>query len=456
MKQRFKFKVPDAYVIILLIAIAAMAATWVVPAGEYDRVPGSQLVIPDSFHYVESKPVQPLRILLLIPIGLEKASAVIFTILLVGGFLQIVNDTGALEAGLNGIIRKLGRRKLLILPIVMAIMSALGFAGVVIVSVIAFIPLGLLLARQLKLDPLCGIGMMYLGCYAGFTTSGMCASTALLAQEIAGLPPMSGFAVRFLVWMAVLAATIGFVMRYAHKVQRNPQASLHSEFDEELLEHAGTSSEFTLRHVIIVILLASGFVLFGVGVPVWNWKLQHLSAVMAGVGIMSGLIGGMNSGNMVKSFITGCKHMVYSAMIIGLAMMVSLVLEEGRIIYTLVHLLCNALSNLPTMLAAEGMYLSNLLINFFISSGPGQAYITMPIMAPLADVVGIERQTAVSAFVYGDGFSNIIIPTSGVLMSVIAMGKVPYTTWLRFIFPLCALWVFIGGIAIAYAVYFGW
>ena len=457
---RSRWKLPDAYVVILSIAFLAMVATWIVPAGQYTFLVNpqtkAQQVDPNSFSLVARQPVMPWKFFLYFPLGLEKAAEVVFLVLLVGGFLQIISDSGAIEAGLSRLIGALGTRRMLILPILMTCMSVLGFSGVLANAVVAFIPLGLLLSRRLGLDPICGVAMMYLGCYSGFAPSAMCPATTLIAQQIAGVPPMSGFVVRTVVWLATLLATLWYVMRYAAKVTADPSRSIHATFDDELVEARKEAPAFTARHVLTLLSLAGGFALFGWGASFRDWSLRDLTAVMMAVGILGGLVSGMTLQAITGSFIAGCKHLLYSALIVGLAKSITLIMEDGRIIHTLVHYLSAPLVHLPPMFAAGGMYLMSLVVHLFITSGSGQAYVTMPIMTPIADIVGLHRQTAVSAYLYGDGFINIVIPTSGVLMSVIAMSKIPYFKWLKFALPLCGIWILLGAVAIAYSTWFGW
>ena len=451
---------PDAYVVILSIAFLAMVATWIVPAGQYafhvNPQTKAQQVDPNSFRLAARQPVMPWEFFLYFPLGLEKAAEVVFLILLVGGFLQIINDSGAIEAGLSGLIGVLGSRRILIVPMLITCMSVLGFTGVLANAVVAFIPLGLLLARRLGLDPVCGAAMMYVGCYSGFAPSAMCPATTLIAQQIAGVHPMSGFVVRTVVWLAILLATLWYVMRYAVKVAADPSSSIHATFDDELVAASKEVPAFTARHTLTLLILAAAFALFGWGASFHDWSLRNLSAVMMAAGIIGGLVSGMKLQAITGSFITGCKHLLYSALIVGLAKSVTLIMEDGRIIHTLVHYLSAPLAHLPPVFAAGGMYVMSLVMHFFITSGSGQAYVTMPIMAPIADIVGLDRQTAVSAYCYGDGFINIVIPTSGVLMSVIAMSRIPYLKWLKFALPLCGIWILLGALAIAYSAWLGW
>ncbi len=457
---RARWKLPDAYVIILGISLLAMVATWLVPAGEYAFTVNPQTKVkqvdPDSFTLVARQPVMPYEFFLYFPLGLEKAAEVVFLVLLVGGFLQIISDSGAVEAGLSRLIRALGSRRMLILPMLMTCMSVLGFTGVLANAVVAFIPLGLLLSRRLGLDPVCGAAIMYVGCYSGFAPSAMCPATALIAQQIAELPPMSGFFIRTVVWLVTLLATLWYVMRYAARVAADPSRSHHATFNDELVEAGREAPAFSPRHALTLLCLAGGFALFGWGASCRDWSLRDLSAVMMAVGIIGGLVSGMKLQAITQSFVSGCKHLLYSALIVGLAKSITLIMEDGRIIHTLVHGLSAPLTHLPPMVAAIGMYLMSLVVHFFITSGSGQAYVTMPIMAPIADIVGLDRQTAVSAYLYGDGYINIVIPTSGVLMSVIAISRIPYFKWLKFALPLCAIWVLIGAAAIAYSTWFGW
>ena len=344
---------------------------------------------PNSFSLVARQPVMPWKFFLYFPLGLEKAAEVVFLVLLVGGFLQIISDSGAIEAGLSRLIRALGTRRMLIVPILMTVMSVLGFSGVLANAVVAFIPLGLLLSRRLGLDPVCGVAIMYVGCYSGFAPSAMCPATTLIAQQIAEVPPMSGFIVRTVVWLAILLVTVWYVMRYAAKVAANPSCSIYPTFDDELVEAGQEAPAFTARHVLTLLCLVGGFALFGWGASFREWSLRDLSAVMMAVGIIGGLVSGMKLPAITGSFITGCKHLLYSALIVGLAKSITLIMEDGRIIHTLVHYLSAPLVNLPPIFAAGGMYGMSLVVHFFITSGSGQAYVTMPIMSPIADIVGL-------------------------------------------------------------------
>jgi len=184
--------------------------------------------------------------------------------------------------------------------------------------------------------------------------------------------------------------------------------------------------------------------------------MSHLSGVMMVMAILSGLISGSHPDDMSKSFIKGAQSMVYGALIIGFARAITIVLTDGRVIHTIIHYITIPLTYLPSTISAVGMFLANLIFNFVVPSGSGQAMIVMPLMTPMAEVVNVSKQVAVSAYQYGDGFSNIIIPTSGVLMAVLGVAKIPYEKWVKFVAPLFLIWVAIGSVSIVIGVAINW
>ena len=459
--KRVRFKLPNTYALIFIFIILAALLTYIIPAGKYDiiqdEVSGRKIVDVESFKFVEQTPVSIKQFLDSIPTGLTKAGNLIFMVFLVGGFFKIVTDTGAIDAGFDAAIRKFESKALLIIPILMFIITFLGAFGVLVSSAIAFIPIGLAIAKKLKLDPICGVAMIYLASYSGFVTSPIGPFNTLIGQSIAGLPPASGAGLRSVVWVFVFIATVIYTFRYAKKVREDNSNSLLDEirFSDDIKASA-SGGEFTLSHMLIILVFIGGFILYGVGTKLWKWGTSDLGAVMVAIGVLSGIIGRMSLDDMAKSFLQGCRNMVFGALIIGLARSITVVLEQGNIIHTIIYYMSIPLGKVGPILSSLGMFLSNLIFNFFVPSGSGQGMIVMPIMAPLSDIVGVTRQIAVSAYQYGDGMSNIIIPTSGVLMGVIGLAGIPYSKWLKWVFPLFLIWVGIGAVSLIVATMIGW
>ncbi|MCT4620642.1 MAG: TIGR00366 family protein [Marinisporobacter sp.] len=456
-----KFYVPNTYTLIMIFIILAAIATYIVPAGEYtmvkDAATGKNAIDPTNFQFIERDPVGIGDFLLAIPKGMNGGAAVIFLTFLVGGFFQIINDTGAIDAAINISINKLQNRALLVIPIIMAMMSVLGALGIVVNATIAFIPIGIALAKKLKLDPMVGIAIMYLGAYSGFSSSPMGPFNTILGQTIAGLPLLSGFGLRCIVWAILFLVTTWYTYGYAKKLQEDPNNSVFDKITWE--SHEGKEDgeiAFKLGHALVLVALAIGFIVYAYGSYKLKWGLNYLSAMMLAVALVSGVVAKMHPDDMAKSFIKGAQSMVYGALVIGFAKSITIVLTDGHIIHSIIYYMTIPLTKVAPVFSAIGMFLANLIFNFVVPSGSGQAMIVMPLMSPMADVVGVTRQVAVSAYQYGDGFSNIIIPTSGVLMAVLGVAKVPYEKWLKFVGPLFLMWTGVGVVSIAVATLIGW
>ena len=458
--KKKKFKVPNTYTLIFMFVIIAAILTYIIPAGEYtfvaDETTGRNLIDPNSFQFIDNTPVGIMDFLLSITEGMIGAASIIFLVFLVGGYFQVINDTGAIESTINLAVDKLNKRPLIVIPIIMAITTVLGALGIIVNAVIAFIPIGIALAKKLKLDPIAGMAIMYLGAYSGFTTSPMGPFNTVLGQTIAGIPIMSGFAFRAIIWGALFIVSVWYVMRYSNKVRKDINNSALDEIKwAESSETAKETTDFNIRHLFILLVLVAGFAIYTYGSYKLKWSLNYLSAIMLGVALISGLIGKMHPDDMAKSFIAGCKSMVYGALVIGFAKAITIVLTDGQIIHSIIYYMSLPLVKFGSTVSGILMFYINLIFNFFVPSGSGQAMVVMPLFAPMADVVGVTRQIAVSAYQYGDGFSNTIIPTSGVLMAALGVAKIPYEKWVKFMLPLFGLWVLIGTISIIVATAIG-
>lgn len=323
--------------------------------------------------------------------------------------------------------------------------------GVLINAVVAFIPLGLAVAEVMKLDRVAAMAFLYLGTYAGFNSSFMSASSVQIAQQMADLPLLSGMSFRVVVTTVIVLVTIAYVMRYAIRVKSHPETSLmpvtEYPFDENMTTEV--DDKFTGRDVIILILVFGGLAFYVYGCIKYKWGYDYMAAIMLICCVAAGFVGKMNANEIAKTFVDGTKKMVYAGFLIGLASAISVILTDAQIIHTIIYYISIPLVLLPKALAAIFMFIINLIFNFFVSSASGQAAIVMPIMVPMADILEIPRQVAVLAYQYGDGFSNCIIPTSGVLMASLGVAKVPFQKWLKFMLPLFLVWVLIGAIAVA-------
>ena len=447
-----RMKMPHTYVILFSIVILAAIASYTLPAGIYDRNKdpntGRTLVNPTSYHQVEQTPVSPFALFKAIPRGMVAAGDIVFFIFICGGAFTIIQATGAVDSGLaRFIIRLRGYEKALI-PLTMLLFSVFGFTMGMSEEVIVFIPIGVVLARALKYDDIVAVSMLSTGAAIGFASGLLNPFTVGVAQTIAELKMFSGIEFRIIGYVFLYLSAVIYTMNYAKKVKANPEYSYVYE-EMQLNPEVGVLDEsvhFTGVHqaVALVCLAFLGVMIYGV--MKLDFYITELAAVFLAMGLIGGLVGRLAPSQIAMHFVKGCKDIVFGALVVGVARAILVVLQDGQIIDTIIHGLANVVSVLPKGLAAVGMFWVQSIINFFIPSGSGQAAATMPIMAPLADLLGITRQTAVLAFHYGDGFSNSIIPTSASLMGVLAMARVPYEKWFRFIWPLMVIWTIIGSV----------
>ncbi|QQD85968.1 MULTISPECIES: YfcC family protein [Jeotgalicoccus] len=453
----FSSKFPHTYAILLAIVIIGAALSYVIPAGEYDRVEVDDRVevVSDSYHAVEQSPVSLMDLFMAIPNGLMEASSIVFYIFLIGGAFGVIRSTGAIEAIIQKVMRNVGNNEVLLIPVVMFIFSVLGFTTGMSEEAIIFVPIGIMLAVALGYDAMVGTAMVTLGAASGFIGGMFNPFTVGVAHGIAELPIFSGWGFRTVVYIIVLAAGILYVMRYAKKVKNDPTKSLvYNEGQEGQLNFTDADMEkfeMSKRHIVIVVLFALTIAINVYGIFQYDWFLTELAANFFVVGIIIGFVGGLKLNDIFDSFIDGMKIVVYGAIIVGFARAILVVLESGLIIDTIIYSMSSVLDLIPNSLTAVGMLIVQVFINFFIPSGSGQAMTTMPVMVPISDLQEIPRQVAVLAYQYGDAITNSIIPTSASLMGVLAVAGIPYIKWVKFIWKLTLIWLVIAAIALVVA-----
>ncbi|WP_017548174.1 YfcC family protein [Salinicoccus carnicancri] len=454
-----KSKMPDSYIILFIMLILAAIATYLVPAGSFERKEEGLVptVIPDSFTNIESDPIGFMGFFLSIQEGMMAAASIIFLVLIIGGSFAVINATGAVDAGIMSLINKTRSKKLVLVISMATVFSIAGFLGVLHTAVIAFIPVGVIVAKAFKLDAIVGVAIVYLGAYSGYTVAGLDPITTGFGQEIAGLPVFSALWYRFIIYLMILTSSIIYIILYIRKIEKNPSKSIMGDERFANVDNSDDSEQieklkFTSLRKIILLFFAICMTIYTIGVFRQGWGLNEMTALFIIIGIGTAIISRMNSNKFVQEFVKGAQGMVYAALIVGLARSIVVILENGMILDTVVNTISTIVQPLPTIIGALGLYFFNLLFNLIITSGSGQAAIVMPIMAPLADIIGITRQTAVLAYNMGDGFTNTIAPTSGILMASIAVAGVSWVKWLKFMLPLLGIWIMIGGIALIIAV----
>ena len=450
-------KFPHTYAILLSVVIIGAILSYIVPAGEYERteVDGQTVVVSGSYEGVEQSPVGIFELFMAIPNGLIEASSIIFYIFLIGGAFGIIRATGAIEAVIQKVMEKVKGNERLMIPVIMLVFSILGFTTGMAEEAIIFVPIGIVLAVALGYDAIVGTAMVTLGAAAGFIGGMFNPFTVGIAHGIAELPIFSGWGFRLIVYFFVLGAGILYVMHYAKKVKKDPAKSLvYSENEAGQINFTEDVFEFEKlkkRHVLILVVFLIGIIVNIYGIFVHGWFLTELSANFFLIGLLAGFIGGMKVNAVFDAFIEGMKLVVFGAIIVGFARAILVVLESGVIIDTIIHSMSSVLDNIPGTFTALGMLVIQVIINFFVPSGSGQAVTTMPIMVPIADLQEIPRQIAVLAYQYGDAITNTIIPTSASLMGVLAVAGIPYLKWVQFVWKLTLLWLLLASVALVVA-----
>ncbi|PLR71344.1 hypothetical protein CYJ37_19920 [Bacillus sp. UMB0728] len=439
---------PDAFVILFGLLVLVWLASFIIPAGEFERTTeGRPTVIPGTFHLVDSERLGIMDLFLSIQYGIIDTANLIGLVIIMGGAIAVIEASGTIDSGVRVLVDKTRNQKYLLVAVVSTLFGVISAIGVGSNAVIAFIPLGIILAKALKLDAIAGIAIVYLGYFSGSAAAVFDPITLGVAQEIAGLPLFSGVVLRIVLFFALIIVTIIYVSLYIKKISADPAKSFMGEqpfSDSVSSTDDKTVPSFNGTHKLLILYFTLCLGIFVYGSINNGWGINELSAIFIINAIGSALIARMGPNTFVKVFMGGAKNLLYGALIIGIAKAITVLMEQGLILDTVVNALFIPLSNLSPMFGALAMFIFNWLFNFLVPSGSGQAAVVMPMLTPLADMLGLTRQTAVIAFKLGDGITNIITPTSGVLMAVLAVGGVSWVRWIRFAFPLMCLWTLIG------------
>lgn len=452
-KKKKLFKMPHTYVILFMVILVMVALTYIIPAGEFIRVvdpnTGRTVVDPASFHAVDQNPAHLFDIFKAVPKGMKAASSIIFFIFIVGGAFQIITATGAIEASISRVALSLKGNDKLMIPLFLVIFSIFGGTIGMAEEAIVFVPIGIALARALGYDAIVGTAMVSLGAACGFSSGFMNPFTVGVAQGIAELPPFSGIEFRLVILAVMLVITSLYLIRYGSKVKADPTKSIVRELEIEEKDKVIDLSNIPnieSQHYLVLLNMVVGFVFIVYGVFNWGWYITEIGATFLAMGIIGGLLGKLGPSKVSQEFVNGARGIVFGALVVGIARGILVIMQDGFIIDSMINGLANAIQNLPNTIAVIGMYFVQVVINFFIPSGSGQAAATMPIMVPLSDVLTINRQVAVTAYQFGDGFTNSIIPTSAALMGVLSVARISYEKWVKFLWPLMLIWLGTGAV----------
>lgn len=442
----------NAFVLMFIVIAIMTVLTYILPAGQYDRIEqdGRTVVDPSSFQFVESSPVGLLEMFNSFHLGLVEGSSIILFVFLFGGALGIMQATGAIDAFIKVVAARFGKREKLLIPVLILIFSLLGTLIGSAEDALVYIAIVVPMTMALRMDALTGFAIVMLGTMAtGFTSGITNPFNVAVAQSIAELPTYSGIWLRVALFLAFYLLTVFYIYFHAKKVKSNPDLGVYGKFNRDAEPEVDLNYKMSKRHMVALLVLLFNFIALVVGVIKFEWYISEIGGIFLLSAIIMGFIGKTSPNQMADGFVAGAREMTAGALIIGIAQTILVITQSGGLLDTILYYATAVVGQLPATLNAVGMFIIQLFLNFIVPSGSGQAALTMPIMTPLADLVGVTRQTAVLAFQLGDGISNMVIPTSGVLLAGLAIAGIPFTRWVKWVMPYFLLQV---GIAIIFLI----
>ena len=411
-------KIPNTYVIIALIILVCAVATWFVPGGQYVTSPSGEPV----YESVSSVP-QTWQVFSAIYYGFVRQAGIIVFILVVGGAFWLLNATGAVTAGISRFIARIGHRDLWVLVSVTVLFSLAGAVFGMSEETIPFVGIVVPLVVSMGYDALMGMLIVYVASNVGFSSAFLNPFTVGIAQEMADLPLFSGMGYRLFCWAFLTLLLVVFVVVYARRSKRVVS----------VVEAAPESVALTRRQVWVLVVLLLTVVALVLGVTLWHWYMPEITGLFLLMGIVCGIIAGFSANRIADELLSGAKDILSAALVVGFASGIIVILQDGKVVDSLLHSLQEGLSGTGPLASLSAMYGIQAVINFVIPSASAKAAITIPIMAPFSDMVGVSRQAMVLAFQFGDGFTNMVTPTSGVLVAALAMARIPYTRWVKWV-----------------------
>lgn len=453
--KKKKLAVPHVYILLIGLILICGLLSYIIPAGQYDMtmVGTREVVDAATYHMVDATPVTLMQFLSAVPRGMTESAQIIFFIFIIGGAFGVLQETRAIEAGIGRLLSILKGKTWVIIPIIIILFSLGGAVFGMSEETIPFIPIFVSLCIAMGYDSITGAAIVLCGSSAGFAGAFMNPFTMQVAQGIAELPLMSQMGFRIVIYFVMVSVTSVFILRYASKIKKDPKRSCMYEFDrsrEDMID-LDRLQVFGIKEKAILLVFVGSIALLIYGVVQWGWYMDEISAVFLGMSMIVAMIAKMTPNEYAAVLGKGMAEIAGGALVVGFARGVLVILTDGNILHTILHAASVLLGSLPSMVSAVGMYIFQCLLNFMVPSGSGQAAVSIPIMAPLGDLVGVTRQTACIAFQLGDGISNIFTPTSGYFMAALALAKIPWAKWAKWILPLIGLQYGIGVIFVIIA-----
>lgn len=444
-----KFQFPDTWIVVFCIVAIVALLSWIIPSGTYDYekidVNGTtrSVAIAGTYHAVDKAEASPTGFLGLFAAlyeGMVSAADIIFVMMVCAATFGVLVKTGAFHAGIGKIMKKLGSKDIVLIPVLMVLFALGGSIFGMLSEFYGFYPLIVGLFIAFGYDAMVGFAVIALGEYVGFMASTLNPYTVAVAQSIAGVELYSGLGFRWLCFAVFMGIAIAYTVVYAIRVRKRPEISatlgddcVHG-FDRSQLD----AYEFSGKHILIMLVVVATLVLLMLGLINWKWGYKELCGLFIIMSIVVAALDGWNPNKYCKEMLEGAKSVAWGCILCGLAKSIVVIMNNAKIMDTIIFALSNLLQNAPKSISAQLMLLAHTLINFLIPSGSGQAAATMPIMAPLADNLGLTRQVACLAFQFGDGLSNLFWPTAGIV-TICGLGDVKYDKWMKWFWKLFLL-----------------
>jgi uncharacterized ion transporter superfamily protein YfcC len=466
MANKKGFKLPHTLVLIYALVIGVYALSLVIPSGEFKRVEKTfqgqarLITVPGTYAETPKHMLGPQWLLIAPVRGFQDGALIIFIILIFGGTFAILGKSGAIESGIQRLSRFFARKpktQKLVIPVLMVSLAGgvYGMSEESIPFVLIFIPLAL----SLGYDSVVGVAIPFVGAAAGFGAAFFNPFTVGIAQGFSELPLYSGLTYRLILWVINTILSIVFVMIYAEKIKKDPRKSLVYDID---LARGYTAAEVRAKELpwgppqkAVLAILFAGVVVLIYGILAKGWYMEEIGALFLGIGLVAGPVAGIRPSDMARTFVSGAADLIGVALIIAGGRAILIILNQAVVLDTVLQAAAGLISAVPKVVTAQIMFLMQAVINFFVHSGTGQAALTMPVMSPLSDLVGITRQTTVLAFQLCEVI-NPILPTSAVTMGVLGVAKIPWEKWAKWFLPLMLILVAFSLVALIPPVLMKW
>ena len=456
-KKKFQFKMPHTYVILVAIMVLMLVLTHIIPAGQYDRVEdpvsGKMVVVDGTYHEIDVEAPGIFDLFLALQQGYVESANIMFLIIFSYGFVYVLTKNGTMDKALGTMVRKVGKRVQLLIPITMLVLGILGST----MGIYEEVFVGIFMA--LGYDAIVGGATIFLGVSLGYAAGTTNPFNIAVAQDVAGVELYSGMGLRWAIFIAFEILAITYLMRYASKVKADPARSLLHGVPIDSVESKGLDDldgiKMTTRQKLCLLEFFGVIAFLTYSVLNLGWYVDEIAALFLMAMVVAGIISGYSATEICKTFIESTKSMVSSMLIVGFTRGITVLMQQGCITDTIVYNLVNLLENASKYVAAYGMLILQNIIKFFINGSTSQATITMPIMAPTAELVGLSKQIAVLAYQFGNGFADCFWPTSCALCCGL-MGGVPLNKWYRFVTPLFLMMLVLEFVFMTIAVWIGY